>query len=49
MVYLVIHLACALFSILLQTNESGCDLQLGLLYVLFGPFGLIGKIISIIL
>lgn len=49
MTYLVIHLVCSIITILLQMSESGCDFQLGLLYILFGPFGLIGKLLSMVL
>lgn len=49
MTYLVVHLVCSVITILLQMSESSCDFTLGLLYLLFGPFGLIGKLLSIVL
>ena len=49
MTYILIHLVCSVISILLQMNDGGCEIDLALLYVLTGPFGLILKLFSKIL
>lgn len=49
MTYLVLHLVCALISILLQMDDSVCGGTLALLYIISGPIGLVTKLLSKIL
>lgn len=46
MTYILIHLVCSVISILLQMNDSDCEISLALLYVLTGPFGLFFKLFT---
>lgn len=46
MIYLAIHLLCAVISILLQMNDGGCEISLASLFILTGPLGLIAKLFS---
>jgi hypothetical protein len=49
MIYLILHLVCALISILLQMDDSACNGTLALLYIITGPVGLITKLLIKIL
>lgn len=45
--YLVIHLLCAIISILMQNNDSNyMDIGLTVIYIITGPLGLIAKLFS---
>ncbi|MBQ2205526.1 MAG: hypothetical protein II411_06520 [Lachnospiraceae bacterium] len=45
--YLLIHLLCAVISILMQNNDSNyLDIGLTIIYVITGPFGLVAKLFT---
>lgn len=46
MTYLILHLVCALISILMQMDDSACSGTLALLYIITGPVGLITKLFT---
>jgi len=47
MAYFVIHLSCAIISILIQHNESDyMDIRLLILYIITGPIGLLAKLFT---
>lgn len=45
--YLLIHLLCAVISILMQNNDSNyLDIGLTIIYVITGPIGLVAKLFT---
>lgn len=47
MEYIVLHLACAVVSILIQSNDSNyMDIRFVILYIITGPIGLLAKLLS---
>ena len=46
MLYLIVHLLCAIISMIIQKNDSYLDVGFFALFLITGPIGLVAKIVS---
>ena len=49
MLYLIVHLLCAIIAIIIQKHDSCLDVGFFALFLITGPIGLAAKIVSIII
>ena len=46
MLYLIVHLLCAIISMVIQKHDSCLDVGFFALFLITGPIGLVAKIVS---